>query len=388
MTAMIRHRCFVRLGRVILFLACLARVGELPLARSAPALAPRLEQTEFGKMPDGTPVLLFTLRNTNGLLARVMTLGATLTELRVPDRSGCFTNVVLGAGSFAAYQKGFPASASVIGRFANRIAQARFSLDGVEYRLAQNSGAHHIHGGRKGFAQVVWKGEALPPSDHSAAVRLAYLSRDGEEGYPGDLAVTVVYTLTDSNLLRLDYEATSTKATPVNLTSHAYWNLAGFGTVLEQQLWLQADRYTLADNQLIPTGEIASVKGTPLDFTTATALGAHLSQLPAHFSGYDHNFVLGQRGAEPTLFARLIEPRSGRVMTVATTEPGVQLYTANHLNGKVPGVDGVLYPKHGAVCLETQHYPDSVHHPEFPSTILRPGKTWRSTTVFQFSLMN
>ena len=333
----------------------------------------RIEEQEFGKTPEGVVVKLFTLRNAKGLSAKVMTYGAIITEIKVPDRNGAVTNVLLGADSFDQYRKGFPASAAVIGRFANRIARARFTLDGVEYKLAANNGPNHLHGGRKGFAQVLWQSKALPAGQREAAVQFAYVSKDGEEGYPGNLTVKVTYTITDDNELRIDYEATTDKATPVNLTNHAYFNLAGSGDVLDHELWLSADRYTPADDELIPTGEIASVKGTPLDFTTPTRIGARIDQLKPKPGGYDHNFVLNSDGKTLVLAARASEPKSGRVMEVRTTEPGMQLYTGNHL-------------KHGGVCLETQHYPDSVNRPNFPSAILRPGQTFKSATTFAFSV--
>ncbi len=347
-------------------------------------LPARIEEKEFGKTTDGTAVKLFALRNASGMVAKVMSYGAILTELQVPDRSGGLTNVVLGADNWEQYLRGFPASAAVIGRVANRIAKARFTLDGVEYRLAANSGPNHIHGGRKGFAQVVWQGKALPVRQHEVAVQFTYLSKDGEEGYPGNLKVTVTYTLTDDNQLRIDYEATSDKATPVNLTNHGYFNLGGSGDVLGHELWLAADRYTPADDQLIPTGEIASVKGTPLDFTTPTPIGARIAQLKPRPGGYDHNYVLKNDGQTLTPFARVREPGSGRIMEVATTEPGVQLYTGNHLRSLI-GAGGATFGNHGGFCLETQHFPDSVNRPDFPSTILRPGQTFKSTTAFKFS---
>ena len=373
------------LNLTAMVLACPAVSGGAPAAEPTPSASlVRVEEKEFGRMPDGTVVKLFTLRNSRGTELSVMTLGATITALRVADRHGQLTNVVLGADTLELYTKGFPAAASVIGRVANRIARARFTLDGVEYKLAANSGIHHIHGGRRGFAQVVWEGQALPPADHHATVRLAYLSKDGEEGYPGNLKVGVTYTLTDKNEVLIDYEATTDKATPVNLTNHAYFNLAGFGDVLGHELWLAADRYTLADEALIPTGEIAPVKGTPLDFTKSTPIGARIEQLKPKVNGYDHNYVINESKQPLALFARLYEPKSGRVMECFTTEPGVQLYTGNHLRN-LTGAGGAVFGNHGGVCLETQHYPDSVHQPQFPSTILRPGQTFRSTTVFLFS---
>lgn len=332
----------------------------------------RTEEREFGTMPDGTTVRQITLRNTNGMLARVISYGAILTELQVPDRNGARTNVVLGADALEPYLKGFNVPAAIIGRVANRIAKARFTLDGVEYQLAANNGPNHIHGGRAGFARVVWQAKTLPPDEHEAAVQFTYVSRDGEEGYPGTLTAKVTYTLTDANELRLDYEATTDKATPINLTSHAYFNLAGLGDVLDHELWLNADRYTPADDALIPTGEIARVKDTPLDFTTPTRIGARIEQLKPRPNGYDHNFVINRGGTSLVLAARVAERTSGRVMEVRTTEPGVQLFTGNHL-------------KHAALCLETQHFPDAVNQPSFPSTILRRGETFRSTTGFAFS---
>jgi len=355
------------------------------LTQSGSAALQRIDERDFGKTQDGTTVKIFTLRNAKGMTAKVMSFGATVTELQVPDKHGAVTNVILGADNLDQYLLGFPAAAAVIGRVANRIAKARFTLDGVEYKLAANNGPNHIHGGNKGFARVVWQAKALPARDHEAALQFTYLSKDGEEGYPGNLTVKVTYTLTDANELRIDYEASTDKATPVNLTNHAYFNLAGFGNVLDHELWLAADRYTPADDQLIPTGEMAEVKGTPLDFTKPTAIGARIEQLKPKLSGYDHNFVLNDGGKSLALAGRAIDPKSGRVMEMRTTEPGMQLYTGNHLNGRQTGVGGVAYPKHGGFCLETQHYPDSINHPEFPSTILRPGATFRSTTAFAFS---
>ena len=329
----------------------------------------RVDEKGFGKMPDGTAVKLFTLRNAKGMFVKVMTYGAIITEIRVPDRHGATTNVLLGAENLEQYLKGFPGSAAVIGRVANRIAKARFTLDGVEYRLSANNGANHLHGT---FDKVVWQAKALASGNHEAAVQLTYVSKDGEEGYPGSVIVKVTYTLSDDNELRIDYEATTDKATPINLTNHAYFNLAGHGDVLDHELWLAANRYTLSDDELIPTGEFSSVKGTPLDFTTPTRVGARIEQLKPKPGGYDHNFVLDDGGKSLALAARVTDPESGRVMEVRTTEPGVQIYSGNHL-------------KHGGLCLETQHFPDSVNHPSFPSVILRPGQTFKSTTAFRFS---
>lgn len=361
----------MRRGRSNNFFALCAFFG-LAMASNVVHSAPlqRLEETEFGKLPDGKVVKLFTLRNAKDMSAKVIAYGAILAELRVPDRNGTAVSVVLGTGKLEEYLKGFRAPAAIIGRVANRTAKARFTLDGVEYRLPANNGANHLHGV---FDKVLWQAKGLPPGKHEAAVQLTYLSPDGEEGYPGNVTVKVTYTLTDDNELRIDYEAAADKATPVNLTSHAYFNLAGQGDVLAHELWLAAARYTPTDDELIPTGQLASVKGTPLDFTTPTRIGARIEQLKPKPGGYDHNFVVDGGGKSLVLAARVSEPVSGRVMEVRTTQPGIQLYSGNHLN-------------HGAVCLETQHYPDSVNQPGFPTTILRPGQTFKSTTVFKFSL--
>jgi aldose 1-epimerase len=329
----------------------------------------RLEEREFGKMQEGTTVKQFVLRNARGMVVKVMTYGAIITEIEVPDRKGTGTNVVLGVDSLDPYLGRFATPAAVMGRVANRIAGARFTLDGVEYTLAANSGSNHIHGGRTGFGQRVWQAKALPVSERETAVRFTYFSKDGEEGYPGNLTASVTYTLTDDNELRLDYDAATDKATPVNLCNHAYFNLAGSGDVLGHELWLAAENYTPADAQLIPTGEIASVKGTPLDFTVPMLIGARADQLQPRAGVYDHNFVINGGGNSLVLAARVREPLSGRTLELRTTQPGVQLYTGNRRG----------------FCLETQHFPDSVHHANFPSTILRPGETFRSTTVFAFS---
>jgi len=273
---------------------------------------------------------------------------------------------VLGNDSLEPYLRGFPAAA-VLGRVANRIANARFTLDGVEYQLAANNGPNHLHGGRRGFNRVVWQAMPLPGGGREAGVKLTYLSKDGEEGYPGNLTARVTYTLTDNNEVRLDYEATTDKATPVNLSNHAYFNLAGDGGIQDHELWLAADQYTPFDERLIPTGEIAPVKGTPLDFTTPTPIGARTGSLQPR-QNYDHNYVINGGGRSLVLAARVRDPRSGRVMEMRTTQPGVQLFTGNRR----------------AFCLETQHYPDSINRPDFPSTILRPGETFGSTTIYSF----
>lgn len=348
-------------------------------ALAARAAEPSVRRAEFGRAADGTVIEAFTLTNQHGAVAKVITFGAILADLRVPDRDGRLAGVVREiAFSEENYARGFPQAAAVIGRVANRIAGARFTLDGRDYPLAPNNAPNHIHGGRKGFAKVVWQGEPVVSPDGPAA-KLTYVSQDGEEGYPGTLTLTVTYTLTSANTLRIDYRATTDKPTPLNLTNHAFFNLAGAGDVLDTVLTLNADRYTVVDAALIPTGEIKRVKGSPLDFTKPTALGARSEQLGAS-RRYDHNFVINRAAAAALVFAaRAAEPRSGRVMEVWTTEPGVQLYTSPLGAAPAPGGAGFF-------CLETQHYPDSVHRPEFPSTILRPGETFRSTTELRFSV--
>ena len=329
----------------------------------------RVEQTDFGKTQDGVEVKLITLRNTKGMSAQIITYGAIIKELRAPDRNGNSTNILLTTDSVQKFQR-FGGSAAVIGRVANRIAGAEFELDRTTYKLAANNGKNTIHGGRKGFAQAVWTVEDFSARLKESSVKLTYLSKDGEEGFPGNLKTSVTYTLTDNNELRLDYEVETDKPTIVNLTNHAYWNLAGGGSCLDNVLWIPSESHTPADADLIPTGEIAPLKGTAMDFSQPTRIGARIEQLKPKLNGYDHNYILGEsKGMK--MAARLTEPNSGRIMEVRTTQPAVQLYTANHL-------------AHTAVCLETQHYPDSIHHKNFPSIVVRPGEPLKETTLFTF----
>ena len=330
----------------------------------------RVEQADFGKTEDGSEVMLITLRNSKGMSAQIITYGAIIKELQTPDRNGKFTNVVLTTDSLQKYQRGFGGPAAVIGRVANRIGGAQFELDGTTYKLAANNGKNSIHGGRKGFAQVGWTVEDVPMKDNESSVKLTYLSKDGEEGFPGNLKTSVTYSLTDNNEFRIDYEAKTDKPTIVNLTNHAYWNLAGGGSCLDNILWIPSKSYTPADADLIPTGEILPLKGTLMDFNQPTRIGDRIEQLKPKMNGYDHNYILGE-GKAMKMAARLVEPKSGRIMEVRTTEPAVQLYTANHLG-------------HTAVCLETQHYPDAIHHKNFPSIVVRPGKPLKETTLFTF----
>jgi len=356
-------------------------------AAAAKATEARVEKAAYGKMKDGTAIDLYTLKNAKGMVTRIITYGGIVTELHTADRAGKVADVVLGFKTLEPYLGDHPYFGAIIGRVGNRIAKGRFTLHGKAYALATNNGANHLHGGLKGFDKVVWKAEAVKAAD-GAALKLTYLSRDGEEGYPGNLSVTVVYTLTNQNELRIDYAATTDKATPVNLTNHSYFNLAGEGTgdILGHELMLAADRFTPVESTLIPTGELKAVAGTPMDFTKAMTIGSRIDKVPlAPPGGYDHNYVLTGGGGSLALAARVREPRSGRVMEVHTTEPGVQLYTGNFLDGSLKGKRGTAYAKHSGFCLETQHFPDSVNHPNFPSTILEPGRTYRTTTEYRFS---
>jgi aldose 1-epimerase len=338
---------------------------------------------DYGITPDGTPVSLHEL--TNGrLTARVISFGAIVTELHVPDRHGRTADVVLGFDTLADYVgSNRPHFGAAIGRVANRVAGGKFSLDGREYTLAVNNGPNSLHGGKKGFDKVVWTARDVQGS----TVALSYLSPDGEEGYPGNLSVTVTYTLTPDDALAIEYTATTDRPTPVNLTNHSYFNLAGHGAgdVLGHEVMIAADVYTPFDPTQIPTGAIEPVRGTPLDFTTPAPVGARLAEVGGVPAGYDHNYVLRGGPDSPGLAARVRDPGTGRVMEMLTTEPGVQLYTGNHLDGSIVGKGGVRYRQYQGLCLEAQHYPDSVHHPSFPSIILRPGETYRQTTVYRFS---
>lgn len=344
-----------------------------------------MEVSEFGRMPDGTLVRLFTLTNSRGTKARITEYGGILTELHVRDRSGSLGNVVLGFQSLERYLQGHPFFGALTGRYANRIAGAKFSLDGTTHNITQNHGAHTLHGGKLGFDKRVWKGEPLPGPAGGSGVVFRYTSADGEEGYPGRLVCAVTYTLTDDDELRIDYLAETDKPTIVNLTNHSYFNLTGSGTILDHVVQLDARHYTPVDPTLIPTGEIRSVAGTALDFTEPHSIGERAAQAGLAVPGYDHNFVLNHGGVSLGRAARLSEPSTGRVMEVWTTEPGIQLYTANNLDGSIVGTGGVLYPKYAGVCLETQKFPDSPNKPWFPSSVVRPGTPYRSTTAFRFS---
>lgn len=353
-------------------------VLSLVAISSASAAAASAQRSVFGQSPEGDTVELYTLTNARGAVAKVITYGAIVAEISVPDRTGKFANVLREVTPTKEnFDRGFPQAAAIMGRVTNRIAGAKFSVDGKEYKVAANSGPNHIHGGIKNFARVIWKAEV--PNAAESSVVLTYVSPDGDEGFPGKLTMKLRYTLTNDNTFRLEYSATTDAPTPVNPTNHAYFNLAGGGDVLEHELTINASRYTVTGPGLIPTGEIKSVEGMPIDFTKPTKLGARAATMGAR-PVYDHNFVINRPDGDTSLVlaARVTEPTTGRILEAWTTEPAVQLYTSN-LNGRLPA------DQRGFFCLETQHHPDSINQPSFPTTLLRPGQTFRSTTEWRFS---
>jgi len=375
---------------ILLFCATVSTVRLGPQATpkaDAPNVTPTsgVTRSSFGTV-SGQNVEMFTLRNAHGVEVKATSYGAIITSIVTPDRNGRPGDIVLGFDTIEGYLKDSPYFGAVVGRYGNRIARGRFTLDGHTYALATNNGPNHLHGGLKGFDKVVWKAELL---QGRTGVAFSRLSPDGEEGYPGNLDVRIAYELTDRNELVIDYHATSDKATPVNLTQHSYFNLAGEGDILGHQLMIAADRYTPVDTTLIPTGDLAPVEGTPFDFRTATAIGARIDQANEQLKnggGYDHNWVLTRNAAGRQLAARVVEPKTGRTLEVSTTEPGVQFYSGNFLDGKVVGKGGRAYQRRSGLCLETQHFPDSPNQPKFPSTILRPGGAYESQTVFTFGV--
>lgn len=342
-----------------------------------------INQREIGQV-EGRPIYMYTLTNAGGMKAEIMNYGAILFSLEMPDRNGEMQDVTLGYATLDEYVANRKYFGATIGRYGNRIADGKFTLNGKEYTLAQNNGENHLHGGLKGFNKVVWDSEMLE-TEQAVGVRLTYLSPDGEEGYPGNLETTVVYRLTDTNELRINYTAVTDKPTPVNLTHHSFWNFSGDveRDILGHKLMLNADYYLPVDEGLIPTGEIRSVKNTPMDFRTPREIGSRIDKVDG---GYDHNYVLN-RSENPealVLAADVYDPVSGRGMKIFTTEPGIQFYSGNFFAGEITGKDGKVYHKHDAFCLETQHFPDSPNQPEFPSTILRPGETYRHVCIHKF----
>ena len=343
----------------------------------------------FGKTPDGHEVDIYTLTNSKGAEARIMTYGGIVVSLKMPDKNGKLGDVVLGYDDLDGYTKNnSPFFGALVGRYGNRIAKGRFSLEGHEYKLATNNGENHLHGGIKGFDKVMWKGQESNSKD-GPMLTLTYLSKDGEEGYPGNLSVTVIYTLTNSNELKIEYTATTDKTTVVNLTNHSYFNLAGTGKILDHQMMINADKFTPVDAGLIPTGELKPVKGTPMDFTKPTAIGAridHRDEQLIRGNGYDHNWIIKHGAGKLDLAASVYESTSGRVLEVWTSEPGVQFYTGNFLDGSITGKGGQVYQQRSGFCLETQHFPDSPNKPSFPSTTLKPGQKYSTTTIYKFSV--
>ena len=348
-----------------------------------------ITRADFGADRDGRAVHTYTLRNTNGIEMRVISLGGIITHLKTPDRTGASADIVLGFDTIAGYLNQPPYFGAIIGRYGNRIGRARFAIDGTEYPLAANNGPNHLHGGVKGFDKAVWDAETAETGD-SQSVTFTRTSPDGEEGYPGNLTTKVTYTLNDRNELVIEYEATTDKPTHVNLTHHSYFNLAGHnsGNILGHELRIDAARYTPVDETLIPTGELASVEGTPFDFRQPTAIGARIgaggNQQLAFGKGYDHNWVVDGTGFRRV--ARVVEPTRGRTLEVATTEPGLQFYSGNFLDGTITGKGGAVYAHRSGFCLETQHFPDSPNKPSFPTTLLKPGETYRSRTVYTFGV--
>jgi aldose 1-epimerase len=332
-------------------------------------------------------VEVFTLRNAHGLEARICNYGGIVLSLQAPDKNGRFADVVLGYDTLAEYEKETPYFGCLVGRYGNRIAKGKFKLNGREYSLAINDKPNTLHGGLKGFDKVVWNARPFT-SDLGPALELRYRSKDGEEGYPGNLDVTAVYTLTKDNGLRLDYTATTDQDTVVNLTQHSYFNLAGQGDILNHVVYLNADRFTPVDSTLIPTGELRPVKGTPFDFNTPTAIGARVNQTDEQLKfgkGYDHNWVINKPMKQLGLMARVTEPTTGRVLEVLSTEPGLQFYCGNFLDGTLKGKGGWLYQFRNGFCMEPQHYPDSPNQPNFPSVVLKPGQTYQNTIIYRFS---
>lgn len=378
----------VRVVLVVVVALALSLVAGLP-SQAAAGDGPSITKKRFGTLSNGKKVDIYTLRNAGGMRVKILTYGGILQSIEVPDSGGRFANVTLGFDNLSDYVKKSPYFGCITGRYANRIAKGRFSLDGKTYQLATNNDANHLHGGDKGFDKRVWA--AQPFKRHGdVGLVLTYTSPNGEENYPGTLRTTVVYTLTDDNRIRMDYRATTTRPTIVNLTNHAYFNLRGEGDgrILGHELQINATRYTPVDKTLIPTGKIARLGGTPLDFRESTAIGERIdsrNQQLVRGGGYDHNYVLDSSGDGLELAARVVEPNSGRVLEVITDQPGLQFYSGNFLDGTLRGTSGHPYPKRSGFALESQHFPDSPNHRNFPSTVLRPGDVYRTTTIYAFS---
>ncbi len=376
----LRRSCLALLAGLA---ACSTRKPDAPRAQEEP-----VTRAPFGTTPGGEAVELFTLTNSHGMEVRIMTYGGIIVSLKVPDLNGTLGDVVLGYDSLAGYLKDSPYFGAIVGRYGNRIAKGRFTLNGTTYHLATNNGPNALHGGVRGFDKVVWQAQPFEDARRRGVV-LRHTSADGDEGYPGTLQATVTYTLTDGNQFIIDYEAKTDKATPVNLTQHSYFNLAGSGDILGHELMIAADSFTPVDSTLIPTGDIVPVAGTPFDFRSPHPIGERINadnQQLRFGGGYDHNFVLTHAHDGIWLAARVTDPTSGRVLEIRTTEPGVQFYSGNFLDGSITGKGGTVYRHRTGLALETQHFPDSPNHPGFPSTILEPDQHYRSETVWTFSV--
>jgi aldose 1-epimerase len=354
---------------------------------TADTSAGNISKQPFGAA-GGQPVDLYTLRNAKGAEARICNYGGIVVSLKMPDRNGSFGDVVLGYDNLDDYVKNNPFFGALVGRYGNRIAKGKFTLDGKEYTLATNNPPNSLHGGPQGFDKKVWKVVKADVGPNGPRLEMTYLSKDGEESFPGNLNVTAAYTLTDDNALRLDFTATTDKDTIVNLTQHSYFNLAGKGDILGHVVYINADRFTPVDSTLITTGELKPVGGTPFDFRTPTAVGARINDNDEQIrfgGGYDHNWVINKQPGQLGLAARVTEPATGRVMEVWSTEPGVQFYTGNFLDGTITGKGGWVYQRRNGLCFEPQHYPDSPNHPQFPSVELKPGQTFKNTIMYKFS---
>jgi aldose 1-epimerase len=387
-TIMNKFILFITATSLGIFAACLSGCQSMSNTSKG-----TITKADFGQTPEGTPVEIYTLRNSKGMAATIMTYGGIVTSLQVPDKNGKLGDVVLGFDNLdgytqASYVKSCPYFGALIGRYGNRIALGKFSLDGVEYTLATNNFPNSLHGGWKGFDKRVWTARPLPTSKGPSLI-LTYVSQNGEEGYPGNLFVTAIYTVTEDNALSLDFTATCDQDTVVNLTHHSYFNLAGSGDVLSQVAYINADKFTPVDGGLIPTGELRPVAGTPFNFLTPTPIGARINytndEQIALGHGYDHNFVLNKKPGELSLAACVHEPTSGRTLEVWTTEPATQFYTGNFLDGTLTGKGGWIYQQRNGFCFEPQHYPDSPNHPAFPTTELKPGETYQNTIIYKFS---
>jgi aldose 1-epimerase len=367
-------------GLIISFILISCKMASQKSAETT--VSSSIVQDISGDTIQGQPVIYFTLKNKNGVEVKIMNYGGTVMSILAPDRNNVNADICLGFDSVHPYVKGCPYFGSIIGRYGNRIEIGKFTLEGNKYQLTVNSGRHHLHGGKQGFDKVMWTSEIVK-KDSSDVLKLTYLSKDVEEGYPGNLKATVYYSLNDQNELAIEYEAETDQPTIVNLTNHTYFNLAGKDDILSHELIVAADNYTPVDTSLIPTGEIKSVKGTPFDFTTKHTIGERIAQVPG---GYDHNFVLNRKGKDMEWCASLTDTASGRKLDIYTTEPGLQFYSGNFLDGSITGKYGQVYKLHAALCLETQHFPDSPNKANFPSTELKPGEKYWTKTIYKFSV--